>query len=130
MPIIFELQTGSSSPLSVQIKSQIELAIARGDLVKGEALLSVRYLAKELKINPNTISKAFQALVQSGSLVSHPGKGYFVASQESRFSEQEIDRQITTAVESFIVATRPLGASRERLLNALKELLPEDGAND
>lgn len=126
MPISFKLHTDNQEPLSAQLRRQVELAIAHGELAPGEALTSVRQLAKELKINPNTISKAFSLLVQSGSLVSHPGKGYFVAQTEVRFSDAEIDRQIKNAAETFIVATRPLGVSRQRLLQALDELLPED----
>ena len=128
MPITFKLQTDSADPLSKQLTRQIELAIARGDLSPGEPLTSVRQLARELQINPNTISKAFAVLVQACSLASQPGKGYFVAHTETRFSENEIERQIKNAAESFVVATRPLGVSRQRLLKALEDLLPEDSS--
>jgi GntR family transcriptional regulator len=130
MPIDFKLHTDSASPLSEQLKHQIELAVARGDLVKGEAMPSTRQLAKELKINPNTIGKAFQALVQTGTLSSQPGKGYFVAAQSQRYSKAEIERQINAAAEQFIVSTRPLGISKARLLSALDSLIPEDSEDD
>ena len=123
MPISFRLLNDSVQTLTGQIRQQVELAIAKNELIAGEAIPSVRQLALALKVNPNTVAKAFGLLVQSGSLISQRGKGYFVADNTSRFSEIEKKRQLKAAAEQFVAQTRPLGLDRSELLLSIKQLL-------
>lgn len=125
MPVSFRLYSDSPKTISEQISQQIELAIAKGTVLPGESIQSVRKLAVDLKVNPNTVVKAFQMLVQNGSLISQKGRGYFVADNISRFSNAEKEKQLTQAAEAFVATTRPLGLTKSNLLQAISELLPE-----
>ena len=125
MPISFRLLNDSTQTLTEQIRQQVELAIAKSELVAGESIPSVRQLAVTLKVNPNTVAKALQLLVQSGSLISQRGKGYFVADNHSRFSDTEKKRQLKAAAEQFVAQTRPLGLDESELLLSIKQLFKE-----
>lgn len=130
MPLEITLQPSSDETLSEQIIRQIEMAILLGDLRKGEALPSVRVLAVELKVNPNTIAKTFQILVQRGSLVSQKGRGYFVAAEGSKYSDAEKNRQLRLAAEQFAASTRALNLPSEVLIKAVSSLLATEESDD
>lgn len=123
MPIIFRLVNDSSQTITEQICQQIELAIVRGELAAGESIPSVRQLAIELKVNPNTVAKALQQLVQAGSLNSQRGRGYFVSELKNRYSEEEKQRRLKVAAEQFVADTRPLGLDTQELVAAISELI-------
>lgn len=123
-----KIQIISDSALSIteQIRQQIEIAIASGELLPGQSLPSIRQVAVQLKVNPNTVAKSFQNLVAQGTLHSQKGKGYTVATPSSVFSDDEIQRRLDTAAKQFVADTRPLGLSRSALVAAIDSLLPED----
>lgn len=127
-----KIQIISDSALSIteQIRQQIEIAVASGELLPGESLPSIRQLAVQLKVNPNTVSKSFQNLVTQGTLHSQRGKGYTVAAPSSKFSEDEIQRRLNIAAKQFVADTRPLGLSRDSLISAINSLLPEETNSD
>lgn len=126
MPIKFRLFNDSAQTITEQIRQQVELAIAKGELLPGEPIPSVRQLAVELKVNPNTVAKSLQLLVQSGSLNSQRGRGYFVAEQTNRYSEEEKQRQLRVAAEQFVADTRPLALKNDVLIRAISELLGDE----
>lgn len=123
MPIIFRLVSDSSHTITEQIRQQIELAIVRGELAAGESIPSVRQLAVELKVNPNTVAKALQQLVQAGSLTSQRGRGYFVSEPKNRYSEEEKQRRLQNAAEQFVADTRALGLKNQELIAAISQLI-------
>ena len=77
---------GSSAPIYKQIVDAISRTIANGELEVGETLPSVRQLAKELVINPNTVAKAYAELVQSGLVQTQAGRGFFVTKRRCVYS--------------------------------------------
>ncbi len=76
-----------SQPLYEQIVRQLSGAIARGDLMLGEKIPSVRVLAQALKITPNTVMRAFQELERDGLIETHRGHGTFVTASGTRVQE-------------------------------------------
>ena len=70
---------GSTAPIYQQITTQVRHAVATGAIIEGELLPSVRALAEQLLINPNTVAKAYADLSKDGLVESLPGKGLAVA---------------------------------------------------
>ena len=100
-------------PIYVQIMDSFKEQITAGILRSGEKLPSVRELAAELTINPNTIQRSYRTLEAEGWIVTVPGKGCFV-SAGSNCREQEINRHLA-ALEETCNALLALGMSREEL---------------
>ena len=96
------LITGSGTPIYRQIIEQVRLGVATGTLVAGDAMPSVRSLAEQNLVNPNTVVKAYAELVREGVLESHHGKGFFVAEKRQVYSRAERLRRLRQAVEGFV----------------------------
>src|SRR5438132_3204201 len=90
--IAFILDSKSGVPIYRQIQDQIRYGIASGLLVAGEQLPTVRALAVELSVNPNTVIKAYTELEREGVLTTEQGSGTFVAPQPSK-ALSKADRQ-------------------------------------
>ena len=106
-------------PIYTQIIDGYREQIATGVLMPGEKLPSVRELASNLAINPNTIQRAYRALEADGWTVTVPGKGCFVSGCE-RATEQERARWYD-AFDEAAAALLALGVSRESLILRLPE---------
>lgn len=126
MPISFTLQFDSTDGIGQQLVKQVELAIARQALSQGEPMPSVRALAGELAVNPNTIANAYKELVNRGALISQRGRGYFVAAQHTDLTLQARQKKLVDAAETFVAQTRSLGFSREELTDAINSLMNKD----
>lgn len=126
MPISFTLQFDSQDGIAQQLIKQTELAVARQQLTQGEPVPSVRALAGELGVNPNTIASAYKELVARGALVSQRGRGYFVASKESELSLIAREKKLLAAAETYVAETRTLSFSTEDLLAAVQQVLEKD----
>lgn len=111
-----KINNASPRPIYQQIIDQIKRDIALGHLNAGEKLPTVRQLAAQLVLNPNTISKAYRQLEQDGIIVTRPGAGAFVAELSSNLSRsvrkkllcQQLERLVVEAVHMQIDA-RTLG---------------------
>lgn len=93
---------GDARPIFRQIVDGIRKDIATGDIPHGSKLPSVRALAMQLTINPNTVSKAYAELTAQGLLESRKGLGVFVIEPEQRLSDGERQRQLEQATARFI----------------------------
>lgn len=102
VPLAISVAPGDPRSLAGQIVDAIRRKIAAGELTVGEKLPSVRGLAQQLGINPNTVSKAYAELVAGGWLQSHAGLGLFVAAQREQLSATERDRRLEAAVDRFV----------------------------
>ena len=116
---MISLNYRDASPIYAQIKSGLKKLIMTGAMKEGDKLPSVRALATELAINPNTIQKAYNELENEGYIYSVPGKGSFacgdIKADERR--KDELKQQIRTLIQEL----RFLGAAREELLALLEE---------
>jgi GntR family transcriptional regulator len=120
---------GNSLSIYRQITDQIKRAVATERLAIGDSLPSVRQLAKELVINPNTVAKAYSELVRDGVLESQQGRGYFVAKKKNIYSRAERLRRLDEAIDGVISEAITLDFSPEevqsRLQMRLEKLVPE-----
>ena len=116
-------------PIYEQIVSSIEELAVRGVLEPDSQLPSVRQLAVELSINPNTIQRAYSQLEKTGVIYSVKGKGTFVAADPKRLREEKME-QILQEMEKLLRQALALGVGRERMENWLHSLLEkEEGGN-
>ena len=116
---MIHLDYRDSRPIYEQVKDGLRRLMVTGVMAPGEKLPSVRALAAELAINPNTIQRAYRELELSGYLYSVPGKGNFAA------GHREVDESRKTALLEQLRAAakelRYLGVTEEELLRALSE---------
>lgn len=117
------IATGNDVPLFRQIVEQVKLAVASGKLEVGEALPSVRALATDLRINPNTISRAYGDLVRDGVIDSQRGKGYFVAPRREIFTKKERHRRVMALVQPLVAEAKSIGIDDEELLQIISTQL-------
>lgn len=101
VPLMLQLSPGDPRPITRQITDGVRRLIASGELPHGAQLPSVRGLAQQLTINPNTVAKAYNELASEGWLDARQGLGLFVAAPRQRLSESERERRLALAVEAF-----------------------------
>jgi len=102
MPLQFHISTGSDAPIFRQLVDQVRKAVATGTLVEGDQLPSVRTLAEQVVVNPNTVARAYTELVREGVVEAQRGKGLFVAKKMQIFSAEERHRRLEQAIETFL----------------------------
>ena len=100
-PLMLQVATGDPRPIGRQIIDAVRMAIATGELAAGDQLPSVRGLAQQLTINPNTVAKAYADLAAEGWLESRQGLGLFVAPPRQRLSDGERTRRLDEAIHRF-----------------------------
>jgi GntR family transcriptional regulator len=111
----------SGVPVYLQLVGQAKAAVASGTLRHGDQLPSVRALAEELKVNRNTVAKAWGELEAEGVIENRQGSGSFVTSTASPLRRAVRTERLTAAVDGLIVQAHTLQVSAD----ALKELLDE-----
>lgn len=111
-------------PLYEQLRERLRRLVLSGALAEGERLPSVRELAGQLSINPNTIARAYRELEQEGYICSVPGKGSFVAALGGVDLErkQALRKALLAAATELI----QLGEPKDALLQFIKEETPND----
>jgi GntR family transcriptional regulator len=97
------IDNASDRPVYQQIIDQIKRDIALGRLAKEDKLPTVRELARQIAINPNTIGKAYRQLEQEGIIVTKPGAGAFVASLDSNLNRSVRKKLISEELERIAV---------------------------
>jgi len=97
------IDNASDRPVYQQIIDQVKRDIALGRLVKEDKLPTVRELARQITINPNTIGKAYRQLEQEGIIVTKPGSGAFVASLDSNLNRSVRKKLISEELERIAV---------------------------
>ena len=106
-------------PIYAQIIDGFREQIATGILQPGDKLPSVRELAQNLAINPNTIQRSYRQLESEGWIVPVPGKGCFVCTVPS--IRQQEKQRLMEIFDSTVAALSHLGVSREELLQRLRK---------
>ena len=112
-------------PIFLQIMEEIKKRAARGVYKPGRQLPSVREMAKEMEVNPNTIARVYMELERVGFVVTRRGQGTFVTDDSGRI-ERERDRFAEEAVRRFVGEIADLGLRgerKDRLLDILKDRL-------
>jgi len=127
-PLMIQVATGDTRPIGRQIVDAVRMKIATGELSPGDQLPSVRGLAQQLAINPNTVAKAYAELTTEGWLESRQGMGLYVAAPRQRLSDAERERRLDDAIGRFVNDVIPLGFPTEeveaRVGREFRQLVP------
>ena len=126
--MLFHVNPSSGVPIYVQIETQVKNAIAAGALKRDQALPSVRKLATELGINPNTVARAYQELERNGVIATVQGGGTYVAKNMPRFLKSEKLRRLQPYARQIAVEGIQLGLTEEEIMETVQEELERLGA--
>ncbi|KAI4450255.1 HTH-type transcriptional repressor YtrA [Eubacterium plexicaudatum ASF492] len=116
----------ASRPLYEQISTQIKAAIMSGELKTGEAIPSVRAMAKSLHISILTVQKAYTTLQEDGFIETTAGKGCYVSAQNQDFYLEEQQKKIEEKLSEAVEIARSCGIKPDKLINLLTLLYEED----
>ena len=119
--IRISLDSASGVPFYRQIIQLIEHAILAGKLAPGDKLPTIRALAIELKINPNTIAKAYGELELRGVVATQVGSGTFVAARPADSSRDELMKRIEEVAGRFVRDMAALGLDREHMVAIVRD---------
>lgn len=122
-PLMIRVATGDPRPISRQIVDGVRMKIATGELAAGAQLPSVRGLAQQLTINPNTVAKAYAELTAEGWLEARQGLGLYVAPERQRLSAAERGRRLDDAAQRFVHEVAAIGVSPEQALARVEDEL-------
>ena len=122
-PLMLQIATGDPRPISRQIVDGVRRAVATGELAPGAQLPSVRGLATQLSINPNTVAKAYAELTAEGWLESRQGLGLYVAPPRQRLSLDEREKRMDEAVSRFVHDVIVLDYSADEVLGRIDQEL-------
>lgn len=120
------ISNAGQSPIYAQITSQIKEKILSGELKTGEALPSIRLLAKELRISVITTKRAYDDLEQEGFIHTMPGKGSFVAPSNLELYREQALKQVEDLLGQAVEAARKGGVSRDEVQEILTLLYEEN----
>jgi GntR family transcriptional regulator len=121
MKITLDLKSGL--PIYLQIVEQVKHKIAAGELSVGEKLPTVRQLATELEINPNTVVKAYTELERTGIIESKQGVGTFIKKEKGVLSNLERDKKLQEICRKFTDEALWFGYSEKEIFVVLKKIL-------
>ena len=124
-PFQLRLDLHSGVPVYRQIIDQVRAGIAAGSLTMGDQLPTVRQLAVDLAINPNTVLRAYRELELGGLLETHQGTGTFITAKKIRQSDAERERQLVQIVGDFVARAGAAGFTVEDLLRELRDFNQE-----
>ena len=119
MPFRFRLDHGSGVPIYRQIIDQVTGSIATGALVTGDQLPTVRQLAVDLAINPNTVIRAYRELEIREILKTQQGTGTFIGSGKPEGSDSERQRRLNQLIREFVARAGSEGFTLQDLVEAL-----------
>jgi len=119
-PFAFRLDPHSGVPVYRQMIDQVQGAIAMGVLRPGDQLPTVRMVAVELAINPNTVMRAYRELEIRGFLDTQQGTGTFVADRPDGITQEERERMLFQLVGEFVARAGAAGITIDELANALR----------
>ncbi len=121
--MIFQIDFKSGKPVYLQLVDQIRYAAASGALRPGESLPSIRPLAEKLRLNRNTVAKAYAELESQGVIETAQGKGCFVKDNHSPFTKSARHKLLLKDIDAAIVAAHHLQVDQQTFLELVQERL-------
>lgn len=121
----FVLDPTGGVPFYRQIILQVEMAIADGRLTAGTQLPTVRALAVDLQINPNTVARAYSELEIRGIVTTQQGTGTFISDQQVEVDDEERKQVLLRLVQSFLAAASGYGFTTEEVIEFLTRMREE-----
>lgn len=123
------VSNSADAPLYEQVAEQIKVAVLAGELADGDALPSVRALARDLRISVITTTRAYAELEAEGFITTVPGKGAYVLPVDTALVREQLLRRVEDALAAAADAARLAGVDRDGLVEMLDVVLAEaDGA--
>jgi GntR family transcriptional regulator len=119
--MIFQINYKSGKPIYLQVVDQIKAAAASGALRNGEALPSIRPLAEDLRVNRNTIAKAYSELESLGVIETLPGRGCFLKENHASLRKEVRRKMLIEEIDQAIVQAHHLQVPREEFLALVEE---------
>ena len=123
----FRLDLKSGVPVYRQLIDQVLVAIAAGQLNAGDQLPTVRQLAVDLSINPNTVVRAYKELEIRGMLATQQGTGTFITAKKVKTDEAQRQKRLSQMVGEFVARVSAEGYTVDDILERLGELAGESG---
>lgn len=120
-----EIDLESETPIFAQLIEQVKSGVAVGALEVGMALPTIRKLAKELNINPNTVSKAYKLLERDGVIVTKGYRGTFIHADAVRNSHSNIAEQAFQIIETALSEAKKMGATDSEIRIAFAEAMKQ-----
>lgn len=117
----FRLDNSSGVPVYRQLIGQVQAGIATGVLGLGHQLPTVRQVAVDLAINPNTVMRAYRELEIRGVLDTQQGTGTFIAAQQPQIDGDDRTRRLDQLIDDFVARAGSGGFTLEEILQALKK---------
>jgi len=121
--MLLQVDFKSGKPVYLQLVDQIRYAAAAGGLRPGEALPSIRPLAEELRVNRNTIAKAYAELESQGVIETIAGKGCFLKENNTPFTKGVRQKLLLKEIDEAVVTAHHLQVDRETFLETVRERL-------
>ncbi|HEY0614249.1 MAG TPA: GntR family transcriptional regulator [Candidatus Elarobacter sp.] len=116
MPAFFAVDPHGGPPIYMQLVEQIKRAVAVGALAPGERLPTVKSLAHDLKVNPNTVARVYRELERDGIIDTAPGRGSFVRENGTVAQARRVLGDVAAhAVDAAVREARSLGVSETEL---------------
>ena len=124
MPAVFSIDPRSGVPLYLQLIEQVKRAVALGTLAAGEQLPTVKALALDLTVNPNTVARAYRELERDRVIETSPGRGSFVRSEDGNADVRRAIEDVGASVLAGAVReARSLGLERDTVRTLFERAL-------
>ena len=121
--MLFQIDFKAGKPVYLQLVDQVRYAAASGVLRPGEPLPGIRPLAEELRVNRNTIAKAYAELESQGVIETLPGKGCFLKANNSPFTKVVRNKLLEKEIDEAVVMAHHLRISRDAFIEMVHERL-------
>lgn len=118
--VLLRIEPLSPEPIFEQVVFQVKAAVARGELGAGDRLPSVRELARDLAINPNTVARAYEALESQGVIVRRQGAGCFVTGAASGLEREQRKRKLDELAHRAVTEAFHIGCDADELIAAVE----------
>lgn len=119
--MLLALNFKSGKPVYLQVVDQVKAAAASGALQPGEPLPSIRPLAEQLRVNRNTIARAYAELESQGVIQTLPGKGCFLTDNGSPFKSEVRREMLSEDIDAAIIQAHHLQVGREDFLKLVQQ---------
>ena len=116
-----KIDPDSGTPIYLQIIDELKTAVLSGRYRDGDRVLPVRELAVQLRVNPNTVAKAYRLMQDEGLLVSRPGGGTFIAVPEACSLRREREEAIAAQLGRLVAKAKAFDIGPERLRELLDD---------
>ena len=119
--MLLQINFKSGTPVYLQLVDQVKAAAAAGTVRSGEALPAIRPLAEELRLNRNTIAKAYTELESQGVIENIPGKGCFIRPNHSPLKKEVRRRLLIEEIDQVVVKAHHLQVDSAELLDLVRQ---------